>query len=210
MLSQPSVRRSFKMGNRGRKTKISIKTEYIIILALSLLIIPFWWIFSWVGATVFHELFHILALKLSGCNIISVQIGLNGTIIETDFPDKRKEIFSALSGPLGSFLLILTAKWCPRLAICGLFQCAYNLIPIYPMDGGRAVRGILEKMFSVETSERIERSLENCVLGLILFLGLYAFFRLKLGLVPILFAIILIIKNKRGKSTCKDSVLGVK
>lgn len=198
------------MGKYLTKTRITIKTEYYILLALALLIIPFWWIIAWIIASAFHELCHFTALRLSGYSIFRINIGPNGTVMDTDLCGNNREILCALAGPVGGLLLILIGKWFPRVAICGLFQSAYNLIPIYPLDGGRAVRGVLNKLFSESLAVQIEKWLENGILILFVLLGLYAVFCMKLGLIPLLFAIILAIKNKRGKYTCKECSLGVK
>lgn len=189
---------------------ISVRPEYYIVIALSLLLIPFNWLFSWMMASVFHELCHYAVLRLCGCRLFSIQIGVNGTTMDTELFGKTKEILCALSGPVGSLMLIFTGRWFPRLALCGLFQCAYNLIPIYPLDGGRAVRSFLIKLFSEQRSQQIAKWIENSVLVFFLLFGLYALFCLRLGFLPILFAVILIMKNKRLKCTCKELPLGVK
>lgn len=198
------------MVNNHSNISISVKPEYYIVLAMTLLLIPFKWICAWIIASLFHELCHYAALRFSGCRLFRIQIGINGTVMDTDLFGNTKEILCALSGPAGSLLLILTGRWFPRLAVCGLFQCAYNLIPIYPLDGGRAVRSFLHKIFSEERSQLIEKWVENSVLILFLLMGLYAAFCLQLGFIPIIFSIILIIKNKWGKCTCKERSLGVK
>ena len=192
------------MGKKLTKTHVSIKTEYFIILALALLIIPFWWIMAWIIASVFHELCHYAALRLSGCRIFRIKVGLNGTVMDTDLSGNSREIMCALAGPIGGLLLLFIGRWFPRVAICGLFQSTYNLIPIYPLDGGRAVHSVLNKLFSESTAGHIERWLETGILVLFVLLGLYAAFCLKLGLIPLLFAVILVIKNKRENVLAKN------
>lgn len=198
------------MVKRISKLRIVVKPECFVILALLLLTIPIQWITAWMVASLFHECCHFAALRLSGCRIFRVQVGLNGAVMDTDLSDVNSEILCALAGPIGGLLLILVGRWCPRIALCGLFQSIYNLIPIYPLDGGRAVCGILRILFSEATSKRIEIRLEKGILLLFLLLAVYLALCLKLGLIPLLLAIILILKNKRGKCTCKERALGVK
>ncbi|MBR4109852.1 MAG: M50 family metallopeptidase [Oscillospiraceae bacterium] len=194
------------MSKKLTKTHVSIKTEYFIILALALLIIPFWWIMAWIIASVFHEICHYAALRLSGCRIFRVNIGPNGTVMDTDLSGDHKEILCALAGPVGGLLLILIGRWFPRVAICGLFQSAYNLIPIYPLDGGRVVQCVLHKLFPKSTASQIEKWLEMGILILFVLLGLYAAFCLKLGLIPLVFAVILVIKNKQENVLAKNAL----
>lgn len=198
------------MDKKVGKFLISVKPEYYIILALSLLVIPIQWISAWMIASIFHECCHYIALKLSGCRLFRVQVSLNGIVMDTDLADESREIFCALAGPLGGLLLILVGRWCPRVALCGTFQSVYNLIPIYPLDGGRAACGILRKLFAEKTSKQIQKWLENSVLLVFLLLGIYSALCLKLGLIPLVLALILILKNKQGKCTCKERTLGVK
>ena len=179
-------------------------------MALSFLIIPIQWIAAWIVASIFHEGCHYIALRLSGCRIFRIQVSLNGMVMDTDLSDKSREILCALAGPLCGLLLIIIGRWFPRVALCGIFQSVYNLIPIYPLDGGRAVSGILRKLFSEATAKGIQMWLENGVLLVFLIFGLYSALHLKLGLIPLIFAFILIMKNKRGKCTCKERPLGVK
>lgn len=192
------------------KFPISVKPEFCIVLALSLLILPIKWIFAWIIASVFHELCHYAALKISGCKVLRIQINLNGAIMETDLLSCTAEILCALAGPLGGLSLLLIAKWCPRIAICGCFQSLYNLIPIFPLDGGRAVTSLLNKFFPGTKGTRIKDILENCILSGFLLCGIYAAAVLELGILPLLFAVILIVKNKIVKTSCKQRPLGVK
>lgn len=198
------------MAKKIAKVPIIVKPEFLVILAFTLLVFPFQWITAWILASLFHEFCHYIALRLSGCSVFQIQVSLNGAVMDTDLTDETREILCALAGPVGGLLLIFAGRWCPRLALCGLFQSAYNLIPIYPLDGGRAVSGVLRKLFSNVVAKRIQKVLEYSFLLLFILLGLYSALRLKLGLIPLIFAFILVIKNKLGKCTCKELPLGVK
>lgn len=192
-----------------KAVNIKIKPTCYIFLALAFLVLPVWWVFAWMIASIFHELCHYIALKLTGCPIYGVEIGNRGVIIETEIAGNKKALFCAMAGPLGGLILTLFAPRFPRMAICAFLQSVYNLIPIYPMDGGRALRCVLNK-FCSKRIDKIEKWLTIVVLSLLSALSIYGFITLKLGILPILFIIILIYKHKRGKCTCKDKALGVK
>ena len=132
---------------RNENIRFLIKPEYFVTFAFTLLILPFKWVVAWIASCAFHEICHYTAIRLSGCKIFCIEIGAEGIVIDTEFHNNIQELICALSGPVGGFLLILMGKWFPRLAICGFFQSAYNLLPIYPLDGGRAVRCILQQLF---------------------------------------------------------------
>ncbi len=204
------VWRSWIMHGSDRRLPIIVKPEFYIVLALTVLVFPVRWVVAWVVASTFHEVCHFAALRLSGCRIFRIQIDLNGAVMETDLLSCSREFFCALAGPLGGFALLIIAKWFPRIAICGCFQTLYNLIPIFPLDGGRAVRCAVKKLIPDAKGEQIERWLENSILLIFLLLGIYATVWLDLGLIPLIFAVILVIKNKKVKITCKAQSLGVK
>lgn len=192
------------------KLPISITPEFCIVLALSLLVLPIRWILAWLCASAFHELCHYGAIKLSGCKVFRVKVDLNGAVMDTDLLRWSQELLCALAGPLGGLSLLLIARWFPRIAICGCFQSFYNLIPIFPLDGGRAVICLLQRYCTDQVAHKVIKIIENCILLLFLVLGSYAAFYLKLGILPLIFAAILVIRNKFIKTSCKQSVLRLK
>ncbi len=111
--------------------------------ALLLLTVPLDWLAAALGAAAFHELCHILAIRALGGRVLGLRIGLTGAVIDAELPVGWREPVCALSGPAGSFLLLMLCRVAPKLALCGLVQGAFNLLPIYPMDGGRALAFLL-------------------------------------------------------------------
>ena len=118
---------------------ISVSPQCWIGTAVMILLVPFPWLCGCFFAALVHELFHCLALFLCGERIYHIQIGWNGARIDTGNLTDGKMILCALAGPFGGLLLLLVVRQFPRLAVCGLFQTLFNLLPIYPLDGGRAL-----------------------------------------------------------------------
>ena len=165
MQSQYSVKR-FCMALES-KIKILITPQAYICFAIMVLLIPFQWVVAWILAAVCHEVFHCVALFLCGGTVQSIQIGATGTKIQTCALKGIKAVCCALFGPIGSLLLLLLSQQFPRLAVCALTQATFNLLPVYPLDGGRALLGCLEILFSEEWADKLFRILECIILCLL-------------------------------------------
>lgn len=104
------------------------------------LLLPLRWILCAAIAAAFHEACHILAVSLCGGKVQKLDVGDRGAVILADGMSAGKTLICVLAGPIGSLLLMLFVRWIPRIALCALAQGIYNLLPIYPLDGGRAIR----------------------------------------------------------------------
>lgn len=107
------------------------------------MLLPLKWLLGAFLAAFIHECCHLTAISLLGGSVHQITIGPSGTVIDLDPMSNGKELLCAAAGPAGSLLLLFFSKWFPELAICGLVQGAFNLLPVYPMDGGRVLRCIL-------------------------------------------------------------------
>ena len=131
------------MGKVIKPIQLDIKGEFYVLVAIAVMSVPVQWLLAWMVSATVHELGHLLALKLCGITIGSVQLGWFGARIKTAYIVKS-EWLCALAGPCAGLLLLSFSRWLPRVAICALFHSVFNLLPIYPLDGGRFVRGLLE------------------------------------------------------------------
>lgn len=126
------------MGN-----KLKISSGFFFLGSMALLVLPLRWVFGVFIAAMVHELFHCFAVIFCGGQVLSLSFGAFGAKIEATSMSAGREALCALAGPVGSFSMLLIARHFPEAALCGLIQGAYNLIPLYPMDGGRVLKFLL-------------------------------------------------------------------
>lgn len=181
------------------KPRILIAPGAWFLGALMLLILPLNWLLAAAAAAFFHELCHYFALLLCAIPVHSVQISGRGAVMDTAPMGLRQEFFCALAGPLGGLCLLLLIRWIPRIAICAGVQSLFNLLPVYPLDGGRALRCLARHYLPPESAESLLKWTARLCLGGILLLSLLAALRYHLGLLPLLLGIILCIRSKKEK-----------
>lgn len=175
-----------------------------IFLALLCLILPFDWMIAAVTAGAFHELCHILAVRLTGGTIYDLKIGANGAVMDVSCRSVARELICALAGPVGSLSLLFFAEYIPKIALCGMVQGIYNLLPVYPLDGGRAISCAAGMLLSPETSEKICSIIKWVTILLVTSAGIWGTFGADLGLMPVFLSIFLLSRAMTGKFPCKQ------
>ena len=114
------------------------------------------------ASIVFHELCHSLVARRYGLPIRGITLFIFGGVaeMEDEPPSPRSEFLMALAGPVSSAVLALgfyllarlgaAEEWpAPPVAVLGYLAsinislAAFNIIPAFPLDGGRVLRSIL-------------------------------------------------------------------
>ena len=125
---------------------ISADRGFFPVLALMLLLFPLRFLVGVLLAALIHELGHLLALKIAGGRVLSIRLRSFGARIEAAPMSPGRTALCALAGPAAGALTIFALKSFPELALAGLVQTVFNLLPVYPLDGGRALRNICCKI----------------------------------------------------------------
>ena len=125
---------------------ISADRGFFPVLALMLLLFPLRFLVGVLLAALIHELGHLLALKIAGGRVLSIRLRSFGARIEAAPMSPCRTALCALAGPAAGALTIFAWKSFPELALAGLVQTVFNLLPVYPLDGGRALRNICCKI----------------------------------------------------------------
>lgn len=183
---------------------VTVSAPACILLALMLLLLPIKWVFAALLAGLIHEFAHAFTIVACGGRIESVNLGGAGAVISTGQLRWGRELICALAGPFAGLAMIFLAKWMPRVAVCAALQSLYNLLPVYPLDGGRALRCGAQIIFP-KWADRICAIMESVTLAAVAGLSVYACFWLRLGIMPLLLGAAFWLKIKN--TPCKEPQL---
>ena len=125
--------------------RIKVEGGAWIVLGLAVLLLPLRVLLGIILAAAVHEIGHLIAMYFLGVPVLGFILHPGGARIEAGPMEPGEEILCALAGPVAGAVTIFAWKWFPELAVAGLVQTVFNLIPIYPLDGGRVVRLVLDK-----------------------------------------------------------------
>jgi len=143
-----------------------------------------------------HEYGHALAARKYGIATRDITLLPIGGLARLErMPDKpSQELVVALAGPLvnvviavGLFVgLMLTGNWQPlssltttsgnlveRLLVVNVFLVLFNLLPAFPMDGGRVLRSLLAMRMQYARATRIAARIGQGMAALFGFAGLF-------------------------------------
>jgi Zn-dependent protease/predicted transcriptional regulator len=173
---------SFKVSNQGFYWLLGVFTSLLVF-----------------ASVLFHELAHSLIAKRQGEKVEDITLFILGGVARiTEEPEKpQKEFYMALVGPLASFFLaivfllvsfIFTPALKPLrvsfayLAYINVVLGAFNLLPGFPMDGGRVLRAIIWRITGdLKKATRIASSVGQFIAFLMIFWGIFMFFKGNIG-----------------------------
>lgn len=114
------------------------------------------------ASIVFHELSHSLVARRYGMSIRGITLFIFGGVaeMEDEPPTAKAEFLMAIAGPVASALLAVSfnilGDFCLRmgmaapvpavlgyLSFINMLLAAFNLVPAFPLDGGRMLRAVL-------------------------------------------------------------------
>ncbi|WP_238882110.1 site-2 protease family protein [Clostridium sp. YIM B02551] len=158
-----------------KRKRIMLLVELLILICLCLQ-------YNFFIAFIFvllHEISHGVMAVIFGMNIEKLLIHPLGFFIEIEDMDElteEKQIIVYLAGPLTNLLIAIIIYICSgyyfsNMSVINLVLCFFNLLPAYPLDGG--------KIFGIILSKRLTYRLASKViiyLGIIISIGFFGLF----------------------------------
>jgi Zn-dependent protease len=140
-----------------------------------------------------HELGHAVVARRQGLRTRSITLFVFGGVaqLEKDPRDGRAEFWMAAAGPVASlalaglfyalaslpFLGASAAAVAKYLALINLMLALFNLVPAFPMDGGRLLRGALWGPLGKARATRIASGAGTLFAFLLIFAGVFSLLR---------------------------------
>lgn len=163
--------------------------------------------------SILHEVGHLFAIALCGEKPDTVRFGIFGmTIIRKNdiSQDYKKEFITAVSGPMMNFFLLfafvlLYAFYRKdiflEMAAINLIIGLFNIMPVFSLDGGRALESLLLERLPSDKSEKIITAVSVAFLVPMNFFGFYILIKSGYNFtflaISIYLSVMLFIKNSK-------------
>lgn len=151
---------------KRRRFSLDIRPGAVALLAGLYFLLPLRWCARLALAVTVHELGHVAALVLCGTEIYGLRMEGCGLALRCAPPEgTARMVAAAVSGPAAGVGLfcILRGLGYPEGADLSLLYTCVNLLPVLPLDGGRALQAAAAALVGEHAAERLLD-----VLGLVL------------------------------------------
>ena len=130
--------------------------------------------YAWVMIfAIIHELGHLVAgllLKLKPKTLSLMPLGIRVTFEDYEYKKliEMKKITLALAGPLTNFLIAIFTVILPidmhlkeTIIYSNILIGTFNLIPLYPLDGGKILKGLIRLKYSSQRTDKLINRISN-------------------------------------------------
>ncbi|MDN5276801.1 MAG: stage sporulation protein [Clostridiales bacterium] len=141
-------------------------------------------------AVFIHELAHVVMARVLNLRVSEIELLPFGGVarIESFFEvNPRDEVYIAIVGPMSNVMLVLGCMALRKMGLipskdydffiqANLMLAGFNLLPAFPLDGGRILRAILSRELGIKRATRIT-TIGGFVLALFLVMtGVYTIY----------------------------------
>ncbi len=180
------------MPQRPFSADIRVNASFWLLVLLAAIVSPLTVVAAILTAAALHELGHLAVMRYYGVSVKRFRLTALGAELDAPalarLPYGRELIITLAGVTVNLFCAVLLAllglrtwrEWCFVFAGAHLVLAAFNLLPVVPLDGARALCLALSFFLGPATGERVTAavslacSLALCALGLKLSLGLHS------------------------------------
>ncbi len=145
------------------------------------------------AAAAVHELAHLTAAWLCRVPVKGISLRLSGAVIRCGLCGYGQEAICAAAGPAASFLFgAAVLRNVPQLAAVSMLLGAGNLIPVYPLDGGRILRALLLRKYGEETAGMVLSRVTFVTCCLLMAGACWLTAELQMGIWPVFAALVVL------------------
>lgn len=140
------------------RISITVSTGAVLLMGVLYFLLKPAELAALLGTAAVHELGHLAALALLGADIETISMEACGLNIRCGTLDGTfAKCFAALAGPAAGvgLFFILRGVGHPLAAELSLWLSIINLLPVLPLDGGRALQAVLECFLSDYAAYRV-------------------------------------------------------
>ena len=141
------------------KTEIRVSAGFCLLAGWFALVNGWRLLVTILSAAAVHEFGHWLVLRAFGAKILGFRVSVLGAVLETD--NRRlsygQELAATLAGPAVNLLgaALLVGRGAEVDVGAHLVLGMFNLLPMRPLDGGRALYLVTAWLLGLEAAERI-------------------------------------------------------
>lgn len=136
--------------------KFKIAPSFFLLIVFCLLSNKVVLMFNYILALMLHELAHLFVATNCGYSLRLIKLDIFGLSVElNEIIDDRDNFKINIAGPVFNLLLCILCMalyWLVPMSyfylntfcFCNLILAIFNLLPVYPLDGGKIFRGIIK------------------------------------------------------------------
>jgi len=167
------------------RVKLKIKASFWLFIVVAVVFKQGYFAAMYSFAVLLHETAHYFVASKLFYHCKEIQLGIFGAVLYGDFQDltPSDRIRIALAGPIANLILCLACLslwwmipdsyyYTENFYFANLSMACVNMLPCYPLDGGRVLTGLLEKKLdkkAVAITKKITVALSLCLFGVFIF-----------------------------------------
>lgn len=149
--------------------KIKLGLSLILLILFGIVTNKFELIVNYMLALFLHELAHLFVAIKSGYSLKQIKLDMFGMCVELNEKIDDKDSFKInIAGPVFNLLLCVLCVafywlvpnsfyYLNTFCFCNLILAIFNLLPVYPLDGGKIFRGMIKSDKNYKTMDRVIR-----------------------------------------------------